>query len=76
MKPTFCVRRVVTFFLPAMVLAGSGGAFAASTPPVIKARVKSVITVAGLQFKDANGNGQLDPYEDWRLTPAERTQST
>ena len=26
----------------------------------------------GLRFKDLNGNGVLDPYEDWRLSPAER----
>ena len=34
--------------------------------PVISAQVKSVLTVEGKQFKDSNGNGQLDPYEDWR----------
>ena len=27
----------------------------------------------GLWFKDMNGNGQLDPYEDWRLSDDERT---
>ncbi len=26
-----------------------------------------IITVAGLNFKDLNKNGQLDKYEDWRL---------
>lgn len=26
-----------------------------------------ILTVAGLAFKDLNKNGQLDPYEDWRL---------
>ena len=38
----------------------------------IGARVKPVLEVEGLQFKDLNGNGRLDPYEDWRLSPAER----
>ncbi|MGB8223151.1 MAG: glycoside hydrolase family 3 N-terminal domain-containing protein, partial [Polyangiales bacterium] len=28
---------------------------------------RGTITVDGLQFKDSNGNGTLDPYEDWRL---------
>ena len=28
---------------------------------------KGVITVLGLQFKDLNGDGLLEPYEDWRL---------
>lgn len=30
---------------------------------------KAIITVDGLQFRDASGNGQLEPYEDWRLRP-------
>jgi len=28
----------------------------------------------GLYFKDLNRDGKLDPYEDWRLTAAERAQ--
>ena len=32
----------------------------------IEARAKPLLTVDGLTFKDLNGNGQLDPYEDWR----------
>jgi beta-glucosidase len=31
-----------------------------------------VLERAGLQFKDLNRNGLLDPYEDWRLTPEQR----
>ena len=38
----------------------------------VRARVKPVITVDGLEFKDLNGNGHLDPYEDWRLPATER----
>ncbi len=26
-----------------------------------------ILTVKGLAFKDLNKNGNLDPYEDWRL---------
>lgn len=40
--------------------------------PVLEVRAKQLIEVDGLQFKDLNGNGRLDPYEDWRLSPAER----
>lgn len=40
--------------------------------PTLQVRAKKLIEVDGLQFKDLNGNGQLDPYEDWRLSPAER----
>lgn len=35
--------------------------------PVVDARIKSIIFVDGLKFRDLNGNGQLDAYEDWRL---------
>ena len=40
--------------------------------PTLEVRTKQLIEVDGLQFKDLNGNGELDPYEDWRLSPAER----
>lgn len=31
-----------------------------------------ILTVNGLKFKDLDRDGELDPYEDWRLTPKER----
>ena len=31
-----------------------------------------ILTLNQLAFKDLNKNGQLDPYEDWRLSPSER----
>ncbi len=31
-----------------------------------------ILEVDGYAFKDLNGNGVLDPYEDWRL-PLEET---
>lgn len=40
--------------------------------PRIDARAKGTLTVDGLTFKDLDGDGQLAPYEDWRLAPAER----
>ncbi len=43
-----------------------------ATQPIITARAKSVIEVDGKKFKDANGNGRLDPYEDWRLPVEQR----
>jgi beta-glucosidase len=39
---------------------------------MIGARVMHVLELEGLQFRDLNGNGALDPYEDWRLSAAER----
>lgn len=38
-------------------------------------RTAGVLTVDGLQFKDLNGNGLLDKYEDWRLTSGERAEN-
>ena len=40
--------------------------------PFVAARGKQIIAVDGYQFKDLNGNGRLDPYEDWRLPVANR----
>jgi len=33
-----------------------------------------ILEMDGLAFKDLNQNGQLDKYEDWRLTPEERAR--
>src|SRR5712671_1962645 len=33
-----------------------------------------VLQQDGLQFKDLNRNGVLDPYEDWRLSPDQRAR--
>ena len=42
------------------------------TPATLQARVKPILTAAdGTRFKDLNGNGRLDVYEDWRL-PVDR----
>jgi beta-glucosidase len=40
--------------------------------PVIGVRSVKTLTVGKWQFKDSNNNGKLDPYEDWRLSPAKR----
>ncbi|MDR1913314.1 MAG: glycoside hydrolase family 3 C-terminal domain-containing protein [Clostridiales bacterium] len=45
-----------------------GGATIAYSP---SSGVK-LLTVDGLQFKDLNKNGQLDAYEDWRLSTEKR----
>jgi len=34
----------------------------------------SLLNQDGLQFKDMNKNGQLEPYEDWRLSAQERAK--
>jgi beta-glucosidase len=42
--------------------------------PLIKNKVKNLITQDNLKFKDLNGNGYLDRYEDWRLPSKERAK--
>ena len=36
---------------------------------------KALIEADGYAFKDLNGNGTLDTYEDWRLPAEERAQA-
>ncbi|WP_193105337.1 glycoside hydrolase family 3 N-terminal domain-containing protein [Brachybacterium sp. FME24] len=38
----------------------------------ISSRVKQIIEVDGLRFRDLDGDGELTPFEDWRLGTAER----
>ncbi len=42
--------------------------------PELNPRVKKLIEVEGYQFIDLNDNGELDPYEDWRLDAATRAE--
>lgn len=45
---------------------------ATETQAALGATVKQLIEVDGLQFKDLNGNGTLDVYEDWRADIEDR----
>ena len=38
----------------------------------LSSRVKQIIEVDGLRFRDLDGDGELTPFEDWRLPPAQR----
>jgi len=40
--------------------------------PVLGARGVEILTAGDYQFKDLNKNGELDPYEDWRLPVEDR----
>lgn len=56
------------------VSAPAGAGEAAVKQPVLGHRSAPLLQVQGLVFKDLNGNGKLDPYEDWRLSPAVRAR--
>ena len=42
--------------------------------PTIGASSKQILQVGTGYFKDSNGNGKLDPYEDWRLDSETRAK--
>ncbi|MDQ5877848.1 MAG: beta-glucosidase [Pseudomonadota bacterium] len=67
--------------LGTLTVAGCGGGGSADdssaprmTQPILSARTKAILTVDGYQFRDSNGSGTLDPYEDWRLSMDQRVQ--
>ncbi|KKN44844.1 hypothetical protein LCGC14_0689000 [marine sediment metagenome] len=41
--------------------------------PDLESRSAKIMEVEGLKFKDLNRNNSLDVYEDWRLSPEERS---
>ena len=70
--PGRVVVRSVGIALAAATLSTMLSGQATPPQPAIAARAKQVITVDGLRFKDLNGDGSLEPYEDWRLSADER----
>lgn len=42
------------------------------TQPELGSRTGRILEVDGLRFRDLDGDGELSPYEDWRLPAAER----
>jgi beta-glucosidase len=53
---------LLTLWLAAALLAQTR-----PSQPEVSARAVKLLRLDGLLFKDLNKNGQLDPYEDWRL---------
>jgi beta-glucosidase len=45
---------------------------AVQAQPELGLRDRGAIEDGGLRFRDANGNGRLEAYEDWRLSPNAR----
>ena len=67
-KYTACLLAASVFTLVSIDL-GAGDRL---VQPALGARTKQIIVVDGFKFRDLNGNGRLDPYEDWRLPVAKR----
>jgi beta-glucosidase len=58
-----------------LLVSGVGYGQAKGAQPVLGHRSAAVLKVDGLEFKDLNRNGKLDPFEDWRLSPQVRTEN-
>lgn len=58
-----------------LIIASCTGGNQSKKQPVLGIRSVSIIEEGKLIFKDLNKNGELDPYEDWRLTPEERSRN-
>jgi beta-glucosidase len=69
-----------TVFLPVVTAAASLCAGCDPQPaatllpvqPELEARIKPLLTIGKQQFRDLDGNGKLEPYEDWRLSAEDR----
>ena len=63
--------------LSALMLAGlmacSKTLYQKATQPELGTRSAKILDMEGLKFKDLNGNGKLDPFEDWRLSADARS---
>jgi beta-glucosidase len=44
------------------------------TQPLLESRSAPLVDQNGLRFRDLNRDGQLSPYEDWRLSPEIRAK--
>lgn len=62
--------------IPACLVASCGNDSSTSKndQPLLGTRSLEIIEHDSKQFKDLNRNGELDPYEDWRLSPQERSK--
>ena len=71
------LKKVTALALAALLGLSAFPAMAEETlqQPELVARVKNIIEVDGYQFKDLNDNGELDAYEDWRLSAEERADN-
>jgi beta-glucosidase len=49
-----------------------GAAVEPLAQPGLSARIKPIVEIAGLRFKDLNASSAIEPYEDWRLSPEDR----
>ena len=75
LKPIPMAASLLVFGATQVACGGGGDAEVfdgLTTQPVLGVRSKSVLTVDGKQYRDLNGNGKVDLYEDWRRSVERR----
>ena len=66
--------RIYVVLLGFLLLIGASNSYGKKVAqPVLGHRSVNILKIGNLEFKDLNRNGQLDKYEDWRLSPEERS---
>lgn len=68
------LRKALNFVM-ACILVFQMELFVVHAQDEVETRRKEIITVDGKRFKDLNGNGEIDPYENWQLSTEERVQN-
>ncbi|MDK9781678.1 glycoside hydrolase family 3 C-terminal domain-containing protein [Vibrio sp. B172a] len=68
-------KNLLVFALPTLLISGCGSDSEQLTIPTLETKTLNLLTVNGLTFKDHNKNGELDAYEDWRLSPKQRAEN-
>ncbi|MDY0914538.1 glycoside hydrolase family 3 protein [Rathayibacter festucae] len=74
-RATLAASTIVALALTGGALTAQSAQPATAAPlsqPSVQSRVKPVLTVDGLQFRDLDGSGAVEPYEDWRLGVEQR----
>jgi beta-glucosidase len=71
-KITLTTTTCVALLLPAVAGAAFAAPASAAEQPVLGSRSVPIIDVGGLKFRDLDRSGDLTPFEDWRLTDAQR----
>jgi len=72
MKTFRSILPLLAATLPLCLFTGCSDKNSVKPQPVLGSRSVNIIEKKGLQFKDLNKNGELDPYEDWRLPDSTR----
>ena len=74
---TLPIRKLLALLMAMVLLTAFMPVYAAETDvqqAELLATSVDLISQDGYQFKDLNKNGELDAYEDWRLSAEERAQ--